>query len=277
MNIMLISVTERTTEIGVRKAIGARKSDIRTQFLMEAIVLSLTGGVIGIVLGMGIALLVRLLVPSVPATISWLWVGLGVSISVGVGLFFGLYSEGFDRLWVKHLLDRFDLPVLFGATQVGFIGLLRMGAILLSIVATRLVESRLNVASPLAIGRLMIVLTILLSAALTGFALSPWLAAAVGIYWMISALRNVSGPLHTAWVNQRLDPAVRATVLSMSGQVDAIGQVAGGPPVGLLARALSVPAAIVASGMLLTPAAWLAARANRIAEPSADPEAAAAG
>ncbi len=91
MNIMLISVTERTGEIGIRKAIGARRSDIRAQFLFEAIALSATGGVIGILLGAAIAFAVRTLIPSIPAVVSWLWVILGVAISVGVGLFFGYY------------------------------------------------------------------------------------------------------------------------------------------------------------------------------------------
>lgn len=91
MNIMLISVTERTMEIGVRKAIGARQSDIRLQFLMEATTLSLTGGVLGILFGAMIAFAVRTTLPSVPATLSPLWVGLGVTISVAVGLFFGYY------------------------------------------------------------------------------------------------------------------------------------------------------------------------------------------
>ena len=91
MNIMLISVTERTQEIGVRKAIGARRADIRLQFLLEAIALTLVGGIIGILIGAGISTLVRTLVPSVPATLSYLWVGIGFAISVGVGLFFGYY------------------------------------------------------------------------------------------------------------------------------------------------------------------------------------------
>jgi putative ABC transport system permease protein len=91
MNIMLISVTERTQEIGVRKAIGARRADIRLQFLLEAIVLTLVGGIIGILIGAGISTLVRTLVPSVPATLSYLWVTIGFAISVGVGLFFGYY------------------------------------------------------------------------------------------------------------------------------------------------------------------------------------------
>ena len=91
MNIMLISVTERTAEIGIRKAIGARKSDIRVQFLLEAVVLTGIGGIVGILLGGLFAFLVRTLVPSVPAVVSPLWVTLGVAISVGVGLFFGYY------------------------------------------------------------------------------------------------------------------------------------------------------------------------------------------
>jgi putative ABC transport system permease protein len=91
MNIMLISVTERTSEIGVRKAIGARKSDIRVQFLLEAVVLTAIGGVLGILLGGLIAFTVRSLVPSIPAVVSPLWVTLGVAISVGVGIFFGYY------------------------------------------------------------------------------------------------------------------------------------------------------------------------------------------
>lgn len=91
MNIMLISVTERTGEIGVRKAIGARRADIRVQFLLEAVMLTFTGGLIGITLGAAIAFTVRHLLPSVPAQVSYLWVGLGVAMSVGVGIFFGYY------------------------------------------------------------------------------------------------------------------------------------------------------------------------------------------
>jgi putative ABC transport system permease protein len=90
MNIMLISVTERTGEIGIRKAIGARKADIRAQFLLEAITLSGIGGVVGILIGGVISYAVRALA-SIPATVSPFWVALGVTISVGVGLFFGYY------------------------------------------------------------------------------------------------------------------------------------------------------------------------------------------
>ena len=91
MNIMLISVTERTQEIGVRKAIGARRADVRLQFLLEAVVLTLVGGTLGILIGAGVSTTVRTLVPSIPATLSYLWVTLGFVISVAVGLIFGYY------------------------------------------------------------------------------------------------------------------------------------------------------------------------------------------
>src|SRR4029078_3160876 len=78
----------------------------------------------------------------------------------------------------------------------------------------------------------------------------------------ISVLRNVQMPLQTAWVNQKLDSQVRATVHSMFGQVDAIGQVLGGPVVAVFASIGSAVASLVTSGLLLTPALFFVKRAN---------------
>jgi putative ABC transport system permease protein len=91
MNIMLVSVTERTYEIGIRKAIGARRADILVQFLLEASVLTFLGGIAGILFGWAIALLSRLVFTSIPASVP-LWAALmGIVVSVSVGLFFGLW------------------------------------------------------------------------------------------------------------------------------------------------------------------------------------------
>lgn len=182
---------------------------------------------------------------------------------VGVGLFFGLYSEGFDRLWVKLLLDRFELPILFGSNQVAFFAALKVVGTILAIFAARIMEKRVNTSSSLAIGRSMLLITALISLALIGFALLPLLAPMLVMYLIIHVLRQVGIPLSTAWINQKLDSKVRATVHSMFGQVDAIGQVAGGPGVGLIANLVSVAAAISTSGLLLTPALFLIGRANR--------------
>jgi putative ABC transport system permease protein len=90
MNIMLVSVTERTREIGIRKATGARRHDILVQFLVESATLALVGGVIGVVLGGSIAFSIAHFTP-LPASIKWWAVGLGLGVSTAVGLFFGIY------------------------------------------------------------------------------------------------------------------------------------------------------------------------------------------
>jgi putative ABC transport system permease protein len=94
MNIMLVSVTERTREIGIRKAVGARRSDIIVQFLTEAVVLTAMGGMLGLFLGWSISRLAGLIFPNLPTAVP-LWAAvLGVLVSVGVGLFFGIWPAG---------------------------------------------------------------------------------------------------------------------------------------------------------------------------------------
>jgi putative ABC transport system permease protein len=91
MNIMLVSVTERTREIGVRKAIGARRSDITWQFLLEAMTLTGAGGLIGIAIGWLFSTIVRAIVPSMPTTVPVWSVIAGFVVAVSVGLFFGMW------------------------------------------------------------------------------------------------------------------------------------------------------------------------------------------
>ncbi|MBI5086754.1 MAG: FtsX-like permease family protein, partial [Acidobacteria bacterium] len=91
MNIMLVSVTERTKEIGIRKAIGARKVDIVIQFLTEAVVLTFAGGLLGMGLGWAISRIAAMAFPSLPTSVPVWAAAMGIAVSVGVGLFFGLW------------------------------------------------------------------------------------------------------------------------------------------------------------------------------------------
>jgi putative ABC transport system permease protein len=90
MNIMLVSVSERTQEIGLRKAIGAREEDILTQFLIEAIIVSAVGGLIGILLGSGVVFLIGAFSP-LSTSVSGTGVLIALTVSGGIGLFFGVY------------------------------------------------------------------------------------------------------------------------------------------------------------------------------------------
>lgn len=90
MNIMLVAVTERTREIGIRKAIGARQSDVLRQFLYEAMIVSAFGGLIGVGLGFGIAVLVSMATP-LPYALQWWSVALGIGLASAVGILFGIY------------------------------------------------------------------------------------------------------------------------------------------------------------------------------------------
>jgi putative ABC transport system permease protein len=103
MNIMLMSVTERTREIGVRKAIGAKKRDIIRQFLTEAVALTGAGGALGVLCGVGISVLINLTLPKLPSSVPPWAIFMGVGTSMSVGLFFGLYPA-----WKAAKLDPVD-------------------------------------------------------------------------------------------------------------------------------------------------------------------------
>lgn len=180
-----------------------------------------------------------------------------------IGLFYGLYSEGYDRLWTKHLLDNFSLPVLYGLKPVAWFGIINAVGMLLSLGSTELVRRRIDTNSKGNITRLLMLVTGVLATSLVGLAWAMNFGLALILIWLIDMARSVIYPVYTGWVNQRIDSQVRATLLSMTSQVDAIGQITGGPFLGLIGNSVSVRAAITASGLILSPVLGLFARAAR--------------
>jgi DHA3 family tetracycline resistance protein-like MFS transporter len=183
---------------------------------------------------------------------------------LGVTLFYSL-TLGLDRLWVWHLVNRFDLPVPFGNSALGFFGLLELGGILLSILLVHQVEKRFETLELRRVGRLMFAVTTVTAISIAAFGWVPFLGLASGLYLVIYSLGELTDPLLMAWMNQRLDPDVRATILSLTGQAESVGQAIGGLVIGMLANVLTVPLALLAAGGLLVPALGFIRRANRYA------------
>lgn len=189
---------------------------------------------------------------------------------LGIGFFFGLYSEGLDRLGTAHLLESFTLPDFAGLQPVVWLGVIGIIGGLLSAGATQIMLKRLNMEHTSALARASFVLSGVLIASVLGFALAGSFALAVVARWIVSVMRSLIDPIQTTWVNRYLDSSVRATVISMNSQVDAIGQIAGGPPVGLIGSAFGLRAALLASGLILTPVLPLYARILRREQPAVE-------
>ncbi len=185
-----------------------------------------------------------------------------VMILVIVGLF-GMASETFDRLWEIHLLKDFTFPLAGRLQPVVWFGIINVATMVLTLAAAEVVGRRLDMTNPLAIAGMLATMTAIRLAALLVFGLTHGFAIAVPAYWTARVLVGLSQPMIVAWLNRGLDPAVRATVLSMRGQADAIGQIAGGPAFGILATVVSVRAAFVTVAGTLAPAVALLRRSAR--------------
>lgn len=167
-----------------------------------------------------------------------------------IGLFYGLYSEGYDRLSTKLILDNFTFPGQW--PPVVWFGLLKAVGMLLSVAATEVVRRRLMTQFSLRAPRILFAITAVLVICLLVFAVSPLFSLVAILLVLIGVLRNVAAPIYNGWVNQQLDSSVRATVISMSGQIDSLGQIVGGPVVGIIGN-VSVRLAVAFSGMILLP------------------------
>ena len=181
----------------------------------------------------------------------------------------GLASEAFDRLWLVRILEEFPLPPLFGADNVGlwFAGFSLVGSVV-ALVASLLVNRRgaagITTRHP---GRVLAALAALHVLCVLAVALGGSLWLVLAGFWLRGAAYALAAPVEATWLNSELPSEIRATVLSMNGQANALGQIAGGPPLGLLASGTSVRTALVASAAVLAPTVavygWLGRRRTR--------------
>lgn len=184
-----------------------------------------------------------------------------------VGLFYGLYSEGFDRLSTAHLLADFTFPALGSLKPVAWFGIFSVVGTLLSLVASEIVKRRVDTGSQRKIVRALFIINALMIATILAFGLVGNFYLAALAYLGFGVFRTVNHPVYTTWLTQNTEAGVRATVISMSGQVDAFGQIAGGPPVGYIGSAFSLRAAMIAVSIILSPVLLLLAYVSRKSKP----------
>jgi MFS transporter, DHA3 family, tetracycline resistance protein len=182
---------------------------------------------------------------------------------LGTAALHGVSTEGFDRLSDLHLIDDVGLPSVGGLTLPIWFGVLDGGALVLGIGALAIVKRRVHLQGHAAVARVLAAVDVVLVVSVVAFALVASFWWALAAFWVVGTLRSIREPVFTAWINQGLDPKTRATINSIGGQADAIGQAAGGPGIGLIARSVSVPTALVVAGLLRLPALFLYARAVR--------------
>jgi len=181
-----------------------------------------------------------------------------------IGLILGLYSEGFDRLWTPHVLNDITLPAIGDVPPVVWFGVIRGIGMLLGIGITEVVRRRVDTSKHGPVARAVLILITGMVAGLLAFALTGSFVIALIAFWGFSSLRRTLGPLYTAWVNQHAESSVRATVISMSSQIDALGQILGGPLVGAIGLALGIPVSLTICAVVLATALPLLIRTIRI-------------
>jgi MFS transporter, DHA3 family, tetracycline resistance protein len=178
--------------------------------------------------------------------------------------FAGAASEGFDRLREAHLLRDIGVPTFLGSDPLWWFAVLSLGGIALGLVGANLLLPHVEAPEPSMVARVLLGLTLLEVCAGLMFALAGAFALAVAALWLLGLARTLVYPLYSTWLNQSIDDSsVRATVNSFASQADAVGQTAGGPVIGALGRLISLPAALVASALFLSPALAFYSRAGR--------------
>jgi DHA3 family tetracycline resistance protein-like MFS transporter len=187
-----------------------------------------------------------------------------LTIMMVIALIYGLSSEGLDRLWQAHYLADISFPVVGDLEPVVWFGLIGIGHMVLSIGAAEFLRRRVQVDRQQTAVRALLIVNGIVVAALVVFGLSNTFVLATLSIWTIQVLRSSGGALYGAWLNKGLRSEARATVLSMNGQIDAVGQIVGGPVVGLIALRYGLRVAMIAVALMLSPVLGLYGRALQL-------------
>jgi DHA3 family tetracycline resistance protein-like MFS transporter len=160
----------------------------------------------------------------------------------------GAASEAFDRLWQLHLVEDVGLPAAPRLPAIAWIGLLDAAALGLAFAGAEIARRRATTSTHVGAATTLLGMDGALIVSLVGFGLAGQFAPAASLYLLARTLRRVAAPIHSAWINQSLTARIRATVLSLDAQADALGQILAGPVLGAFAAAAGTGSAMMAAG-----------------------------
>lgn len=170
-----------------------------------------------------------------------------------IGGVFGMFSEGFDRMWQTHLIHNFVFPSLGGLKPIVWFGIISMVAMLLTAIATKISRRQLDTNNNYYVTRTLFSINTLLMVSVIGFGIAGNFPIALAFYWLTYLFRQTSEPIYLSWLNNTISSDVRATILSISSQANAVGQIIGGPILGLIATVFSLRTGMVWAGFSLIP------------------------
>ncbi|MDH2337402.1 tetracycline efflux MFS transporter TetA(P) [Clostridium perfringens] len=176
-----------------------------------------------------------------------------IMILLAVTLFYGLSSEGYDRLSNAHFLQDTTLPKLGNLSSVTWFGIFGILGMILSFIVMHFMAKNLKNEDNRKNGKLLLCINILYISSMLIFALTKNFSLMLIAYLATNTFRIINEPIFSAWLNGHIDDNSRATVLSINGQMNSLGQILGGPIIGIIATNISVSIGIACTSLLVTP------------------------
>ncbi|EJE7234119.1 MFS transporter [Clostridium botulinum] len=180
-----------------------------------------------------------------------------VMLLLSVTLFYGLSSEGYDRLSTAHFLNDTTLPKLGNLQPVTWFGIFGITGMILSAVVMQLVIGKLEKNNKINSAVMLLTINVFYIFSMIVFALTRNFSVMLTGYLLTNIFRIINEPVYNAWLNNHIEENARATVLSTNGQLNALGQIIGGPIIGIIATRISIGIGIACTALLITPVVLL--------------------
>jgi MFS transporter, DHA3 family, tetracycline resistance protein len=176
-----------------------------------------------------------------------------IILLLSVTLFYGLSSEGYDRLTTVHFLKDTVLPKLGNLQPVTWFGIFNISGMLLSALTMQIIIKKLEKKNKIRSIAILLTTNIFTILCMLLFALTRNFGLMLAAYLSINMFRNINEPIYNAWLNNHIEDNSRATILSVNGQLNSLGQILGGPIIGVIATKISVSIGIACTSVLLAP------------------------